>query len=294
MIIWLGIGIGLGFQEPNSLNFIPVKKKRDSNTVLVALVKSPSDWNLIQSGGYYRIPTKSAPSMVRDGSVEYLAFYFTKSFGEHAYKVEWYGKVNHLRVTTRSEAVPSQPNHPKANAQYFVIGIEKCLKLSEPFESIRPRRLLFIPTTQQKFFYPLIREINHLFNESPLENLLWDSFVAEKIPVQRQYYLEIKRKKMKLDFAIFCANKNIGIECDGDQWHNKKPNIESDKSRDNLLESNGWASLRFTYDMITKSLPEVMSTITDTINRYGGVKANESDPPSYLPSGKGGQRRLFS
>ncbi|MBP9151725.1 MAG: DUF559 domain-containing protein [Flavobacteriales bacterium] len=231
--------------------------------------------------------------MVKDGTIEYLAFYFPKAFGKHAHRVEWYGKVNHLRIGSRAEAVPSQPNHPKAAAQYYIIGIEKPIQLTEPFESIRPRRLLFIPTTQQKFFYPIIREINHLFNESPLENLLWDSFVAKKIPAQRQYYLEIKRKLMKLDFAIFCANKNIGIECDGDQWHNQKPNIESDKDRDNLLESNGWASLRFTYDIITKSLPEVMATITDTINRYGGVKAAEADAPRYLPSDKGGQNRLF-
>lgn len=231
--------------------------------------------------------------MVKDGSIEYLAFYFPKPFKEDAYKVEWYGKVNHLRIVSRAEAVPSEPNHPKANAQYYIIGIEKCIQLEEPFESIRPRRLLFIPTTQQKFFYPLIREINHLFNESPLENLLWDSLVVKKIPAQRQYFLEIKRKKMKLDFAIFCANKNVAIECDGDQWHNQKPNIESDKDRDNLLESNGWASLRFTYDMITKSLPEVMHRITTTINHYGGVKGSESDPPRYLLKDEGGQNRLF-
>lgn len=271
-----------------------MKKNRGPNTVLVALVRNPSDWQLIQDGGYYRIPVRSAPTIVKDGGIEYLAFYFPKAFGEHAFKVEWYGKVNHLRVASRKEAVPSQPNHPKAEAQYFIIGIEKCIQLSEPFESIRPRRLLFIPTTQQKFFYPLIREINHLFNESPLENLLWDSLVVKGIPAQRQFYLEINRKKMKLDFAIFCENKNIGIECDGDQWHNQKPNIESDKDRDNLLESNGWASLRFTYDMITKNLPKVIGTITDTINRYGGVKANESEPPRYLPTDKGGQSRLFN
>lgn len=271
-----------------------MKKRRGPNTVLVALVLKPSDWQLVLNGGYYRIPVKSAPAMVKDGTIEYLAFYFPSSFGEHAFKVEWYGKVNHLRIVSRAEAVPSEPNHPKANSQYFVIGIKKCIRLEEPFESIRPRRLLFIPTTQQKFFYPLIREINHLFNESPLENLLWDSFVVKKIPAERQYFIEIKRKLFKIDFAIFCQSKNIAIECDGDQWHNQKPNIESDKDRDNLLESNGWATLRFTYDMITKGLPEVMDTITSTINRYGGVKANDADAPRYVPKDKGGQNRLFN
>jgi very-short-patch-repair endonuclease len=274
--------------------FIAVKRSRGPNTVLVALVRQTSDWHLIQNGGFYRIPVRSAPVMIREGTIEYLAFYFPKPFGDHAYKVEWYGKVNHLRIVSRKEAVPTQPNHPKAETQYYVIGIEKCIQLSEPFESTRPRRLLFIPTTQQKFFYPLIREVNHLFNESPLENLLWDSLVVKKIPAQRQYYLAIKGKKMKLDFAIFCENKSIGIECDGDQWHNQKPNIESDKDRDNHLESHGWASLRFTYDMITKSLPEVMDKITSTINLNGGVKANETDAPRYLPKDKGGQSRLFN
>lgn len=271
-----------------------MKTSRGPNNVLVALVRQPSDWHFIQKGGFYRIPVKSAPAMVKDGSIEYLAFYFPKPFKEHAYKVAWYGKVNHLRIVSRKEAVPSQPNHPKADAQYYIIGIEKCIQLEEPFESIRPRRLLFIPTTQQKFFYPLLREINFLFNESPLENLLSDCLVVKKIPSQRQYFLEIKGKKMKLDFAIFCANKNIAIECDGDQWHNQKPNIESDKERDSLLAGAGWVPLRFTYDMITKTLPEVMDRITTTINHYGGVKANEADAPRYLPTDKGGQSRLFN
>ena len=232
--------------------------------------------------------------MVKDGSIEYLAFYFPSSFGKDAFRIEWYGKVNLLRLTTRAEAVPSQPNHPKANSQYYVIGVEKCIQLSEPFESIRHRRLLFIPTTQQKFFYPLIREINHLFNDSPLENLLWDSLNVKKIPAERQYYLEIKRKKMVLDFAIFCQTKNVCIECDGDQWHNEKADIERDKARDNLLESEGWASLRFTYDMITKNLPEVMNTITTTVNKYGGVLVNEKGSPRYIPKDSGGQNRLFN
>jgi len=273
--------------------FHSVKTTRSINTVLVALVRQPSDWHLIQNGGYYRIPVRSAPSMVKDGGIEYLAFYFPKSFGEHAHKIEWYGKVNHLRILSRKEAVPNERNHPKAEAQYYIIGIEKCIRLEEPFESIRPRRLLFVPTTQQKFFYPLIREINHLFNESPLENLLWDSLVVKKIPAERQYFLEIKRRKFHLDFAIFCTEKNINIECDGDQWHNSKPNIESDKDRNNVLESNGWAVLRFTYDMLTKQLPQCIDKITDTINRYGGALKSDSEPPKYILKDSGGQNRLF-
>jgi very-short-patch-repair endonuclease len=251
-----------------------------TNTILIALLHTRKDWALVQQTGIYRIPVRRAPAIVRDGTLTHIAFYFPKEFGDDAFQVKWYGEVNMLRIAPRIEAVPDEPHSPKSHHQYYLIGIRGLIPLEEPFVSLRPRRLLFIPTTEQKFFRPLAREINHLFNDSPLENLLWDAFHAQRIPAERQYLVVARKKEFVLDFAIFCKDRNINVECDGDTYHNTKPRIEHDKVRNNLLESTGWAVLRYTRDKLTYELPWVMQNITETVNRYGGVM---EPPPPYTP-----------
>ncbi len=52
--------------------------------------------------------------------------------------------------------------------------------------------------------------------------------------------------------------------------------------------------LRFTTDMLRLNLPTVMQTVTDTVNRFGGVM--EPPPPytpRYLDNPDKGQGRLF-
>jgi hypothetical protein len=46
--------------------------------VLVAVMNNPADWQLVQSEGWYRIPTKKAPSEVPH--LDWFAFYFTSDF----------------------------------------------------------------------------------------------------------------------------------------------------------------------------------------------------------------------
>jgi len=276
-----------------STNFIPVKAKLEANTVLIALVRSKKDWKQVLEQRIYRIPTRSAPSIVSNGTIEYIAFYLPSEFGNERYSIPYYGKIHTIKMQPRIEMVPDEPHHKKAHVNYYRIEIEELLPLREPFVSLRPRRLLFIPTSEQKFFRPVAREINHLFNDSPLENLLWDSFYDKRIPAERQYQIETKGKTYHLDFAIFCQKKNLNIECDGDSYHNSKKAIEYDKFRGNQLASAGWVHLRFTTDKLTYELPEVMKTVTDTVNLYGGVQEPQSDYSRYIKDDSDDQQRLF-
>lgn len=264
------------------------------NSILIALLKTKKDWALLQETGIYRIPARMAPDMVRNGTLTHIAFYFPKEFGPDGFQVKWYGVVSSLRVARRIDAVPHEPYHPKAHTDYYLIGVSDLMELEEPFVSLRPRRLLFIPTTEQKFFKPLAREINHLFNDSPLENLLWDTLYSKRIPAERQFLIKIKKKEFLLDFAIFCKDRNIDIECDGDTYHNTKPRIEKDKSRSNMLESIGWSVLRYTSDMLIKDLPWVTQNIVETVNRYGGVmEPDETLSSRYIQVSGDRQGRLF-
>lgn len=72
-------------------------------------------------------------------------------------------------------------------------------------------------------------------------------FHAHYVYAYQQYPLEIKGRKMRLDFAFFCRKAKVAIEIDGHDFHERtKEQAERDKSRDRLLEANGWHVLRFT------------------------------------------------
>lgn len=56
--------------------------KSIANNTLVAIVPSRRDWDLIRTQDWYRIPVRLAPPMVKDSTIEYIAFYFPSVFGE--------------------------------------------------------------------------------------------------------------------------------------------------------------------------------------------------------------------
>ncbi len=178
-------------------------KHQFKKDVLIALMNNRSDFRIAQEDRWYRIPVKSAPENVRDGSIRYLAFYHTKIFGDQAFSVRWYGEVHRITVARRRELFPGLQGDPKAEREY-------------------------------------------------------------------------------LDFALFCRERNIDVECDGDEFHSKIEDVKRDKKRNNLLESLGWAVLRFTTDDIRHNLREVITQTKATVNRYGGLQYAD-EPGVFRP-----------
>ncbi len=60
------------------------------SSVLVALINHPRDFERSRDEHWYRIPVRSAPKFFPP---EYIAFYFSKSFGTDAFTVRWYAQV---------------------------------------------------------------------------------------------------------------------------------------------------------------------------------------------------------
>ncbi len=266
--------------------------KRPKNTVLVALMPSIADWAIARENGFYRIPVRVAPEIVRTGEITHVAFYFPKAFGTEGFTIRWYAPVSSLVLRKRIEILPDQPYHPKANADYYVIGCKALQQLPQIIASRKPRRLLFIPTTEEKLFSAT--EINFLFNDSPLEELMWDELVRASIPAERQYDVTVSDKRYKLDFAIFCKQRNIDIECDGDEYHMTPEAVERDKRRSNSLTSRGWADLHFTTTALTADMAHTMSIVSEAINRYGGLQdPNDPNEYRYVPPPNDPQPRLF-
>lgn len=261
-------------------------------SVLVALVKDKNDHAILHEQRWYRIPVDKAPVVVRNRAVRYVGFYLPSVFGkDQRWKVHHYGKVRQVSEVSRQELFPEEPSGSrKADTRYYKIEMEALLPLEHPIVSTKGHRLLFVPTTEQKFFHA--RNVNHLFNASPLEDILFDHLERLSIPSERQWLIEMKKRKYCLDFAIFCKNKPINIECDGDGFHLAPDQVKYDKMRNNELTSQGWSVLRFHTDLILHGMEGVIEKIADTINQNGGLKGkgylNIPRPP------KNGQLNLFN
>jgi very-short-patch-repair endonuclease len=228
------------------------------------------DFHIAEKFNWYRIPVDSAPPIVRDKSIKYIAFYHTKVFNKEKYSIRWYAKVKSIEIAGRRELFPDEPENSKTNKTYYKINFEPLQPLTNPVISERGRRIKFIPTNRYKLFNA--PEINYVFNKSPLENELWEALVKKKISAERELYVYPNNNKFCLDFAIFCKKGNINIECDGDEFHMKPDAVKKDKKRNNILSSNGWSVLRFTTDDITNNLTQSVSLVQETINIYGGIK----------------------
>jgi very-short-patch-repair endonuclease len=248
------------------------------NDVLVAIMNSKSDFIIAQNYNWYRIPVKSAPLIVKNREIRFIAFYHTSKFEEEKFTIKWFAKVKQIIVVKRKELLPDIKYDLKAENEYYKIEFEPLCELPKEIISTRHRRLLFISTTIEKLLSA--REINYLFNDSPLEDIMWAKFVEKQITAERQFYLPVNNMKYVLDFAIFCKSRNINVECDGDKFHTGKDNVQSDKDRSNILESAGWSILRFTTQKIIWNLNETLDLVNDTINNYGGIQ-DISDLENY-------------
>lgn len=160
---------------------------------------------------------------------------------------------------------------------YYQLLIEPLKKLSKPIYSRRWRRIIFIPTTWEKFNKAM--EINDLYEGSPLEDRLWAALKRQDIPAERQEFIKVSEKNYFLDFAIYCEKGKLNIETDGDRWHHTPEIAPQDNIRNNDLVTSGWQILRFTSHQICDQMSEYcVPKIVDEINNLGGV---EIDKDSY-------------
>ncbi len=265
----------------------------DSKNILIAYLPSRKDLLIAQNKNWYRIPVKSkrTPNIVKNKSVELIAFYQPKIFREDAHLVRYYGQVKSVNIVKRRNLIRNEPLNAKSDDLYYKIQIEKLLRLPVSIRSLRKRRILFITTTLDRFRNAT--EINDLFYESPLEEKFWYEFKRIGLNAERQYHETIGKNNFFLDFALFCRNRKLAVECDGDKYHTEKELVQKDKRRDNALESRGWNVLRYTTDDIEYHFEESISQIRDTVNHYGGIEdPDDTSKSKYFPD-KSDELTLF-
>lgn len=278
-----------------------MEKRTLKNNVLIAIMNSPKDFLLVQKEGWYRIPKmERTPKMIVDNSIKYIAFYHTSKFKKKKFSIQSYAKVLDIQLVSRQELFPNEPlNYPKARKVYYKIILDQLLTVDRPIISHRPRRITFIPTSEEKFFKTIQLkepEINFLFNDSPLENLLHQNLIENRIFPERQYFLHDKNKAQNwiLDFALFCKNTNINIECDGMTYHYKTTEQKLyDNNRNNKMNVKGWRVLRYPTMDLTEKMEETIDEIKETIDENGGIQDPKNKRNYYYVIDNNPQLSLF-
>ena len=251
--------------------------------VLVAILNQARDLSIVRDQQWYRIPVSSADKWLRRRwPPQWIAFYQTKIFGAEAFAIHYCARVLGIRQVFRWELFPDERSHAKSAERYHQMMLGPLQRLPFPIRSRRWRRIVFISTTWQKFSHA--REINELYDESPLEDLLWAQIKRVNLTAERQEFITANGTDYALDFAFYCATGNLDVETDGDTWHTDPTRIAADNRRDNDLETGGWKLLRFNSWHLREQMTDYcVPTIVENVRRLGGLAENRVVPRDIQP-----------
>ena len=257
------------------------KSGTSPNEMLLAIFKYKYSLTILQEDGWYHIPVDHAPRSFK--TAQWLCFYQGKVFGEEAYYVQYYGEIEGYEVVPYRELFPNRIESHKSDWLYYKVYLKELKLLPEPILSFRPRRLSFVPTTGAKF--ESATQINDLFNDSPLEDMMWFELKGLHIKAERQWLFPIEERNYYLDFAIFCNAGFIDLETDGDTYHTQKDRIKIDNERNNQLAQKGWQVLRYNGAEIRSNMGHCVNEVQKTITTLDGLSDDGLVPRVFSMEG---------
>lgn len=185
------------------------------DVVLVALVNRARDWELIAREQWYRIPTRYAPKHF--AGAQYLAFYFSRAFGEQKWQISQYAAVRGHELARRRDLIPDEPDHPRADALYYKLQLGALETREPPIVSKRGRRILFLWTTWEKFSNA--RQVNDLFHKGAAHDRLWNALGDANLDVEREMMVREGASRYRVDYLIFCARGRVAVSIGNQKRH---------------------------------------------------------------------------
>ena len=154
--------------------------------ILVAILPSQRDFDIARLFGWYRIPLKSAPKVI---SVDYLAFYQTKTFGEaERWQITYVAEILGHELTQRKELLREESDHPRAHEEYFKLQIGPLQRLENPIPAGKWKRITFFYTTGAQF--QKAATINDLvIKDQDERQVLWHS-LRERALCANEYHAQ--------------------------------------------------------------------------------------------------------
>jgi very-short-patch-repair endonuclease len=141
--------------------------------------------------------------------------------------------------------------------------------LSRPIKNVVPRRISFGFTTLNDSLTS--NNILQLYNIAPTEQIVENGLRRMGIKVFPQYYFLNNKKRFRLDFAVFCKNGSIAVECDNKRAHSGKYHREKDKIKDISLQQHGWVVIHLTEQEILSDLKACIKRVQKAVKKFGGL-----------------------
>ncbi len=150
---------------------IPAGYPEPSALILVGILPGRKDLEIARLLGWYRIPLRFAPKIV---NVDVLAFYQASTFGkDHQWRIESFAPVHGVELTTRRELLKDEPDHPRANEEYYKLELGPLQVMGKPILADKWKRITFLYTTGELFYRA--KTINELVVRSEEREVLWRS-----------------------------------------------------------------------------------------------------------------------
>jgi hypothetical protein len=218
--------------------------------VLVAVMSRPRDFEIARDQGWYRVPEERAP---RGAFFEFLAFYFTASFGDRAWAIHYYARRLGHELVTRRELLPDEPEHPRADQRYLKLQLGPLLERKPPIVSQRWRRITFIHTTWDRF--EAAQEINDLFMEGgEFVDRLYHALRDAGLAPERCYPLREAATAYIAQVALPCRHGALVLGVAGEETEAGPP-----------------GSLRFTPERLAGDAEGCLRAIRAEVHRLGGI-----------------------
>jgi hypothetical protein len=181
--------------------------------ILVSIIPTPRDLEIARVLGWYRIPFRYAPKVVR---VDYVAFYQPSSFGKsHSGMVESFAEVKGIELTTRAELIKDEPDHPRATEEYYKVQVGGLQFLEKPIIAGRWKRITFLYTTGELF--SSANTVRDLVVKTEERKILWHS-LREKAS-QFQEYQQVDLPNFANDPDLVMMLGDLELIRDEQNWY---------------------------------------------------------------------------
>ena len=240
------------------------RHKTENKNVLIGVLKSKRDLDILLNEHWYRIPYVHMPKK----RFEYLAFYQPAMFGTVSNRIQYYARVRTRRIYNRSRLLPVESAHPNANKAYVQAQVGRILELPRPIKNKPPRRVVFGFTTLARLLNA--KNMLELYAIAPTEQIMATALRRAGIKFKEQYPVSVGAKRYRLDFAIFCKRGSMAIECDNKKAHRGAFQKKKDLAKDINLRRHGWVVVRLGEEEIVLNVPKCVLRIRRTIKKLGG------------------------
>ncbi|MBI4434715.1 hypothetical protein HY635_02770 [Candidatus Uhrbacteria bacterium] len=242
---------------------IMLRRMSGNAVVLVGVLKSWRDLELLRVERWYRIPAAYAPSR----RYTHLAFYQPAAFGRQGKRIRYYARVLERQTVRRNRLLPEEAQHPRAREPYVRVRIGKLHALHHPIRNIVPRRVTFGFTTLDRL--RSARDMLQLYHVTPIEQMMEDGLRRAGIHAIAQRVVVSGTRRCRLDFAVPCRRGAIAIECDNRASHRSPSQRARDKHKDAFLRRLGWTIVRLPEHAIVSDLAGCIARVRAATQKLG-------------------------